>query len=121
MTPSKTKEQKRETKRRWNVRNREKLLAYARAKYWRDKLTDPAKPLAGTRRRRGLPLPTRLVPAQCECCGGPSGKHAMHLDHCHETGKFRGWICNRCNLGIGALGDNLAGILRAAEYLRCNA
>lgn len=117
--PSKTKEEKQASKRAWNARNREKLRSYAQAKYRRDKVANPAKILAGMRRKRGLPLPTRVTPSHCECCGKlPNTKHAMHLDHCHITGKFRGWICNRCNLGIGALGDDLIGILKAEIYLR---
>lgn len=31
----------------------------------------------------------------------------MALDHCHGTHVFRGWICNLCNIGLGALGDDL--------------
>jgi hypothetical protein len=42
----------------------------------------------------------------------------MHLDHDHVTGKFRGWLCGACNRGIGMLGDNLAGVMRAAAYLQ---
>ena len=42
----------------------------------------------------------------------------MHLDHCHITGKFRGWLCGKCNMGIGALGDSIQGLQRAIEYLK---
>ncbi len=38
--------------------------------------------------------------------------------HCHVTGVFRGWLCNKCNAGFGMLGDNLAGVERRLEYLR---
>jgi len=40
------------------------------------------------------------------------------LDHDHKTGEIRGVICSRCNSGIGALGDNVAGIERVIEYLK---
>lgn len=40
-----------------------------------------------------------------------------HLDHCHETGNVRGWLCSTCNFGLGKLGDNIDGILRALYYL----
>lgn len=42
----------------------------------------------------------------------------FHVDHCHETGKVRGLLCGNCNKGLGFLGDNLAGLLLAVEYLK---
>ncbi len=39
------------------------------------------------------------------------------LDHDHETGEFRGWLCQECNSGLGKLGDDIAGIRRALAYL----
>lgn len=38
-------------------------------------------------------------------------------DHNHETEKFRGWLCHKCNLGLGNLGDDIERCKRAAEYL----
>jgi hypothetical protein len=65
-----------------------------------------------------LPAPTRPEPDTCELCGGPPGNRAsIHLDHCHQTGVFRGWLCNSCNIGLGALGDDLDAILaRLTRY-----
>tara|TARA_R100000781_G_scaffold82470_1_gene50797 strand:- start:219 stop:614 length:396 start_codon:yes stop_codon:yes gene_type:complete len=59
----------------------------------------------------------------CDCCGKPmthSGKFAMHFDHDHTTETFRGWLCKQCNIGIGNLGDNVAGLQRAIQYLTTN-
>ena len=53
----------------------------------------------------------------CECCGNSSNK-SLVVDHCHNTLRFRGWICQTCNHGIGNLGDNLEGIEKALTYLR---
>lgn len=39
------------------------------------------------------------------------------VDHDHRTGKVRGVLCSGCNSALGALGDNLSGLLRAVEYL----
>jgi hypothetical protein len=64
-----------------------------------------------------MPTPSRASPALCECCGKPPGTRAMNLDHCHETGTFRGWLCGPCNRGIGQLGDNIAGLKAAIKYL----
>ncbi len=70
------------------------------------------------RRRLGLPEPTRPMPTHCECCGGlPNGGRSLHLDHDHETGKFRGWLCDKCNRGIGMLGDTYEGIVKGYNYL----
>jgi hypothetical protein len=41
----------------------------------------------------------------------------LHLDHCHVTGSFRGWLCGKCNTGLGMLGDNIAGLKAAIAYL----
>lgn len=51
----------------------------------------------------------------CECCGSTEQK--LHWDHCHETHEHRGWICNNCNTGIGKLGDNIEGVIKALDYL----
>ena len=54
-------------------------------------------------------------PDKCECCGNETD--VFHLDHCHTTEIFRGWLCLNCNVGIGRLGDNVAGIKKALDYL----
>lgn len=38
-------------------------------------------------------------------------------DHDHETEQFRGWLCHKCNLGLGNLGDDAERCKRAMEYL----
>lgn len=55
----------------------------------------------------------------CDCCGKlPKGNRGLVLDHCHDTIKFRGWLCEMCNLGIGQLGDDLDGLEKAFSYLQ---
>lgn len=79
----------------------------------------PGEKLGRLRRHRrlaGLPEPTRASPTHCECCGRAVPR-TLHLDHCHSTGAFRGWICSACNVGIGHLGDTLTGVRRAVAYL----
>lgn len=53
----------------------------------------------------------------CACCGKTHPK-SMVCDHDHNTLKFRGWICDPCNMGIGKLGDDLEGIEKALAYLK---
>ena len=40
------------------------------------------------------------------------------LDHCHETNTFRGWICHKCNTGLGGFSDNLKILKKAVKYLK---
>ena len=53
----------------------------------------------------------------CECCCKPVTRN-WQLDHCHDTGDFRGWLCKQCNTGLGNLGDNLQSLQLAVEYLQ---
>ena len=39
------------------------------------------------------------------------------IDHCHTSNEFRGWLCHRCNRGLGSFGDNVNCLQRAIEYL----
>lgn len=71
------------------------------------------------RKRRGLPAPTRPEPKRCELCNGlPNGQApGLRLDHDHVTGAFRGWLCDKCNRGLGLLGDTVYDLLSAVDYL----
>jgi hypothetical protein len=40
------------------------------------------------------------------------------MDHDHQTGMFRGWVCTECNKALGLLGDTIAGLEMALSYLR---
>ena len=54
-------------------------------------------------------------PEVCDCCKTIPRKWC--LDHDHVSNTIRGWICDRCNTGIGKLGDNINGIQNALNYL----
>jgi hypothetical protein len=57
----------------------------------------------------------------CALCGKPKPpQRRLLVDHCHETGKVRGLLCIGCNTAIGQLGDNVAGLTKAIEYLEGN-
>ena len=66
------------------------------------------------RKTKGLPDATRPMPEFCE---RNCGRKATSLDHCHTTGIFRGWLCSRCNTGIGMLGDTLEDLCASVDYL----
>jgi hypothetical protein len=65
--------------------------------------------------RRKLHKVAPNKPDLCECCKKKPIKWC--LDHDHATDKFRGWICERCNTGLGKLGDNVDGLVNALNYL----
>jgi hypothetical protein len=57
----------------------------------------------------------------CDCCGVDAKdlkEGRLNLDHCHVTGEYRGHLCGSCNRGLGMLGDNLAGVQLALDYLK---
>jgi hypothetical protein len=110
--------QKREYAKRWRIKNAARVALYQKKYQQRNRGKITAQTLAGSRRRRGLPTPTRPCPQLCECCGRKPTSKGINLDHDHVTGKFRGWICSRCNAGIGFLGDSLEGVLSAINYLK---
>lgn len=57
----------------------------------------------------------------CAVCGKSCEVNAvLSVDHCHTTGKIRGLLCNKCNTGIGLLGDNIEGVQAALDYLKAS-
>lgn len=40
----------------------------------------------------------------------------LHMDHDHETGEFRGLLCNGCNTALGLLKENVDRIRGLAKY-----
>ena len=53
--------------------------------------------------------------AYCLLCGTTDN---LVYDHDHNTMKFRGVLCSRCNVGIGILGDTEEHLVKALKYLR---
>lgn len=41
----------------------------------------------------------------------------LSVDHCHETGRVSGLLCNNCNRGIGLLNDSVTQLFNAWRYL----
>ena len=65
---------------------------------------------------------------KCPCClrtekeirsnGGWPDRTIWVLDHNHTTNKFRGWICDNCNVAIGRFADSVSSLKKAMNYLQ---
>ena len=52
---------------------------------------------------------------ECDICGKELEKKC--IDHCHETKKIRGVLCNNCNTALGLFKDDPVRIENAIRYL----
>ena len=98
----------------------------------RKKTQRQADPLQSRRqavRRYGITLLEydRMLEKQghvCAICSNPETKivrgreAALAVDHCHETGKVRGLLCDRCNRGLGSFDDSSERLINASNYLK---
>lgn len=107
---------------KWSKDNKERVNAHSRARYAANGERQRAYSRERARRLNGLPDAPYEPVGYCEACGskepGGHGNSAWRLDHCHETNRFRGWLCNKCNIGFGMLGDSVIEIEKRLEYLR---
>lgn len=70
-----------------------------------------------TRTQKKEKIAGRKKPEQCEICGAMG---TICFDHDHKTGKFRGWICHRCNVVLGFTKENVDLLNALSEYLKIN-
>lgn len=56
----------------------------------------------------------------CKICGIHESKLRCDLvvDHCHNSGKIRGLLCESCNLGLGKFYDNQELLSKALNYIK---
>jgi len=54
----------------------------------------------------------------CEICGRKELHRELSLDHDHKTGKFRGYLCSKCNTMLGYAEDNPLILIKAVHYLK---
>lgn len=58
---------------------------------------------------------------ECPICGKgsiPGVTANLVIDHDHETGLARDWLCDSCNTGLGRFKDNIELLEKAIEYLK---
>lgn len=62
------------------------------------------------------------VCAICQCPETAKHKNGktkrLAVDHCHKTGKVRGLLCVRCNMGIGVFKDSTNLLILAIKYIK---
>lgn len=112
----------REIAKRYRERHPDKAKASLRAYYRKNqaRLLDGAmKKRHGLSRKEVVALGVKQ--GGCGICGAALPKRydgkKMHVDHDHKTGRIRGILCVLCNQGLGKLGDDFYGVLRALAYL----
>jgi hypothetical protein len=54
---------------------------------------------------------------RCAICLLEISGRNIHTDHSHTTGKVRGLLCQKCNMGLGCYKDNVNLLQKAIEYL----
>jgi hypothetical protein len=65
-----------------------------------------------------------MAAAQCHKCAicdadaASNRRGVLAVDHCHETDRVRGLLCNKCNLLLGLCDDNLNVLHAAILYLQ---
>jgi hypothetical protein len=97
-----------ESSRNWRVSLEERKI------YYREECKECEKRLS--KQLREAKKHATAKPLKCECCSKET--EILVVDHDHKTGKFRGWLCKTCNIGIGKLGDNISGVENAIYYLK---
>lgn len=102
------------SERKRKAKNRKKWNAKARGYYLKSRLKNYGM---------GLSEYDHLLNLQngkCAICGRNkpiNGHKRFCLDHDHRTGKLRGLLCIKCNLGMGNFDDNPEIIKAALAYL----
>ncbi len=101
--------------RKWRKENPDKMAEYA--KDWRAR--NPEK-----RRAAWVKSKYKLTDEQyqeildhdgvCDSCGK---NPATHIDHDHESGRYRGYLCRGCNWAAGHIGDDPQRLRDLADYL----
>lgn len=115
-------------KRAWREANPDKVLSASKAY----RLAHPDRVRANQLKHRfGLTLEqwNALFDQQGACCAvcrtTDPGKRGWCVDHAHvarDDGSYfiRGILCNRCNIAIGMLSDNVEVMQRAIDYVVSN-
>ena len=110
--------------RKWHIENSEKHKRGMKS--WRQKnrfYVCLMKSMEFARKKHHVPCDATISELEdsftghCFLCGSAESHKKLHMDHDHETGEFRGWLCNKCNQAIGLMQDSPEIAFRVAIYL----
>ena len=113
-------ERERESKRATYEKHKERRKAESRARYVNNKEAfnnSRWKSLYGISRDEAKALLVQQG-GVCKLCGEIPKKPCV--DHCHNTKKVRGVLCNHCNLAIGHARENIELLNRMITYIQNN-
>jgi len=134
-----TKSEKAAKQRAYYQRTREKWRAYAKAQRQKNPVgraaylkqyrrQNPEVFLRATVKRYGLTLEeflslANLQGGRCAICRrlpqeARGDVRRLAVDHDHQTNAVRGLLCNHCNAGLGAFGDDILRLQAAIDYLK---
>jgi hypothetical protein len=105
--PYKDKTKNKIARRKWRISNPEYMKNYHLNRKYKITLDDYNK----------------MLEDQKDCCAS-CGRHrstwprALHVDHCHNTGKIRGLLCYNCNQFLGYIKDDPLTLVRILSYLK---
>lgn len=98
--------------RKWRINNAEKVREANRRYALTHKLKNKYNLTENEYR-----LAVDKAAGKCQIC---RMERKLFIDHCHETGKFRGLICSQCNSALGMMEDSIDRLRAAQEYLQAH-
>lgn len=117
----------REETRKWREKNKSKMSEYNRKWHGKQDRFKVALQCSKRAAKKGGYVPCSATreeiesafTGRCAVCGVPELECSKKLvmDHSHEDGFFRGWVCRKCNSGLGFFNDNEELISLALLYL----
>jgi len=103
--------------RAWREANPDRKREGDRARY----KADPAQFMRWQRKSKYRLTDEQLQQVEnatsCDACGEHIEGRNKHVDHDHETGRFRGVLCRGCNMAEGCLKGSLERVLALGVYL----
>lgn len=106
---------KRAANKRWQIAHRERMRELNRTSYYKHKEKRQAASRLYKRNKMGIKdADSAAKTGTCPICGITA---SLVLDHNHNSGLFRGWLCSHCNLALGLFKDNYYLLIAATRYL----